>query len=450
MAFIDDPANVLFEDKIPGAPLGTRDPRTVPRAVDFNALKGAALELRDETSALRGDVSVVQSDVEVIRNFGAVQGPTGPAGPQGEAGPAGPIGLTGPAGPQGPAGAQGLIGPAGPQGEQGVQGPQGPAGDQLLSAAARWAYFGVTLSPTQPTGLVTYEQWVASGGVGHFGWIQTPQTDTIYVLASPMTFGLAMPTPVVTLDAIAVQASPIGFGVVIPTPTVELTDPGIVNVFAGAMSFGLTVPTTTVIVDPLFVNASTASFALTVPTPVVTLEGGGASVTDDFNRTNGALGGNWTTTTGSVGTLQVVSNKVTASGGAAGAYYSGATFAANQYAELVVDAFNVFVAVRVAAGANTMYRARLVYDTEADDGTSTIELSKIVNGTPTVIRQDGFLGLATGSALRLTVQGTSLSVKYGATTHYSGVTDAAIASGAPGLWLYSGVTGDNFAAADVA
>jgi hypothetical protein len=208
-----------------------------------------------------------------------------------------------------------------------------------------------------------------------------------------------------------------------------------------------------VIVDPLFINPGSASFALGIPTPVVTLEstGGGASVTDDFNRTNGALGANWTTTTGSAGTPQIASNKATASGGEAGAYYSGATFAADHYAEIVVDAWNVFAAVRIAAGAKTMYRARLIYDPEADDGTSTIELSKVINGgAPTVIRQDGFLGLALGSALRLTVQGTTLSVKYGTTTHYSGVTDAAIASGAPGLWIYSGVTGDNFAAADVA
>jgi hypothetical protein len=301
MAFVDDPANVLFEDKIPGAPLGTRDPRTVPRAVDFNALKGAALELRDETSALRGDVSVVQADVEVIRGFGAVQGPTGPAGPRGETGPAGPAGLTGPAGPQGPAGAQGLLGPAGPQGEQGIQGPQGPAGDQLLSAAARWAYFGVILSPTQPTGLVTYEQWVASGGVGHFGWIQTPTTDTIYVLASPMTFGLALLTPAVSLDAIAVQASPMGFGVGIPTPTVELTDPGIVNILAGAMSFGLSIPTTTVVVDPIVIAASSLGFGVAVPTPVVTLEGGGGGGGGALVPANASFDTDITATTEQVG-----------------------------------------------------------------------------------------------------------------------------------------------------
>jgi hypothetical protein len=418
MAFLDTPSNVLFEDKIPGADLGTRDPRTVPRAVDFNQIKGAALELRAEVLTQGDEIGVLQAAVA----GGALQGPPGPPGADGEPGQPGP---------------------------PGPPGADAPVAD----AAARWAFFGVILSATQPTGLVTYEQWVASGGVGHFGWIQTPQTDTIYILASPMTFGLALPTPVIALDAIAVQAGPIGFGAAIPTPTVELTDPGIVNVFAGAMSFGLSVPTTTVIVDPLFINPGSASFALGIPTPVVTLEstGGGASVTDDFNRTNGALGANWTTTTGSAGTPQIASNKATASGGEAGAYYSGATFAADHYAEIVVDAWNVFAAVRIAAGAKTMYRARLIYDPEADDGTSTIELSKVINGgAPTVIRQDGFLGLALGSALRLTVQGTTLSVKYGTTTHYSGVTDAAIASGAPGLWIYSGVTGDNFAAADVA
>jgi hypothetical protein len=297
MAFIDDPANVLFEDKIPGAPLGTRDPRTVPRAVDFNALKGAALELRDETSALRGDVSVVQADVEAVLSLGAIQGPVGPAGPAGEAGPAG---VAGPAGPQGPAGAQGLIGPAGPQGEQGVQGPQGPAGDQLLSQAARWAYFGVILSATQPAGLITYEQW-AAGQAGHFGWIQTPQTDTIYITASPASFALTALAATVSLDVVPISAGVSNFALTIPSPTVSVEEAGIVNIYAQAASFGLTIPTATVIVDPLMIGASPASFALGIPTPSVelisppgaTLVPANASFETDITATTEQTGAWW-------------------------------------------------------------------------------------------------------------------------------------------------------------
>jgi hypothetical protein len=204
-------------------------------------------------------------------------GPAGPQGPQGTPGAAGAAGGPGPAGPQGPAGAQGQIGPAGPTGAQGAQGPQGPGGDQLLSAAARWAYFGVILSATQPAGLVTYEQWVASGGVGHFGWVQTPQTDTIYITASPASFALAALAPVVGFDAVPISLGVASLAIVIPTPTVSLEEAGIVNVFAQAANFGLTVPATTVIVDPLFISPGTASFALGIPTPVVTLEGAGGS-----------------------------------------------------------------------------------------------------------------------------------------------------------------------------
>jgi hypothetical protein len=241
MAFLDTPSNVLFEDKIPGADLGTRDPRTVPRAVDFNQIKGAALELRAEVLTQGDEIGVLQAAVA----GGTLQGPPGPPGADGE---------------------------------PGQPGPPGPPGADapVTDVAARWAFFGIILSATQPAGLVTYEQWVA-GQAGHFGWIQTPQTDTIYITASPASFALTALAATVSLDVVPISAGVSSFALTIPSPTVSVEEAGIVNIYAQAASFGLTIPSATVIVDPLFVNASPADFALSIPTPVVTLEGTGGS-----------------------------------------------------------------------------------------------------------------------------------------------------------------------------
>jgi hypothetical protein len=242
MAFLDTPSNVLFEDKIPGADIGTRDPRTVPRAVDFNQLKGAALELRAEVLTQGDEIGVLQAAVA----GGALQGPPGPPGADGE---------------------------------PGQPGPPGPPGADapVTDVAARWAFFGVILSATQPAGLVTYEQWINSGGVGHFGWIQTPTTDTIYIAASPASFALVALAPTVSLDVVPIFAGVAGVNIVAPMPTVSIEEAGIINIFAGVGNMGLVAPTMVVIVDPILIAAGTASFGLTAPTPVVSLEGGGGS-----------------------------------------------------------------------------------------------------------------------------------------------------------------------------
>jgi hypothetical protein len=374
MAFLDTPSNVLFEDKIPGADLGTRDPRTVPRAVDFNQIKGAALELRAEVLTQGDEIGVLQAAVA----GGALQGPPGPPG------------------------ADGAPGQPGPPGPPGADAP-------VTDVAARWAFFGVVLSPTQPAGLVTYEQWVASGGVGYFGWIQTPTTDTLYILASPMTFGLALPAPVIALDAIAVQASPLGFGVAIPTPTVELTDPGLVNVFAGAMSFGLTVPTTTVVVDPIYINASSLGFGVALPTPAVSLEGGSAApLPDPFTRAS--LGTEYTELPAHASSLPTITAGKVYSGGAYRNDIAGLT--ANQFAEITAVSLatgTAYVRVRQALGADTAYEARIYYD-DAEEFANVVALFKIENGAASPVGP-AYAVVGTDTVLRLEVSGSNLTVK---------------------------------------
>lgn len=78
MSFVDDPSNVLFEDKIPGASIGTRDPRTVPRAVDFNAIKGATLDLRAEALSHRTQLATAARFQELLQSI-AFSSPPDPA-----------------------------------------------------------------------------------------------------------------------------------------------------------------------------------------------------------------------------------------------------------------------------------------------------------------------------------------------------------------------------------
>jgi hypothetical protein len=390
-----------------------------------------------------------------------VAGPPGPAGPAGPAGAAGSAGPEGPAGPQGPAGGQGAVGPAGPQGNAGPTGPQGPAGDQLLSQAARWAYFGVILSPTQPAGLITYEQW-AAGQAGYFGWIQTPQTDTIYITASPASFALTALAAAVSLDVVPISAGVAGFVLTIPSPTVSVEEAGVVNIYAQAASFGLTIPTATVIADPLLIGASPASFALTIPTPVVSLEGGGGvSVTDDFNRANGGLGANWTTVTG-LGAPLIAGNLVSYLTAAAwqAAYYSGATFTANQYAA----AWNgspaspgIGVMVRQSASDKSCYRLWRDAGGEDPDNWDLFSLGKIAaDGTTTWICDTvpyAYMRLEVNGAV-VTVKGkntagaawTTLSSVGGASLPWTD--PSPIASGSPGIALFYGNI-DDFAAGDL-
>jgi hypothetical protein len=430
MAFLDTPSNVLFEDKIPGADIGTRDPRTVPRAVDFNQLKGAALELRAEVLTQGDEIGVLQAAVA----GGALQGPPGPPGLDGE------------------------------PGEPGPPGPPG-ADAPVADAAARWAFFGVALSSSQPTGLVTYEQWVASGGVGYFGWIQTPQTDTIYITASPASFALTALAATVSLDVVPISAGVSSFALTIPSPTVSVEEAGIVNIYAQAASFGLTIPTATVIVDPILIGASPASFALTVPTPVVSLEGGGsgASFSDNFNRANGAVADGSHPWVVSEGAVTIVSSAANSPNDAAGAYWNAAT-ADNQYAEVNLaggpayfgsaPGFNHGAGPRVRQTSATAYYALEAwqYDDEGVVGPFLRLFRR--TGTETQVQLASYDAHAAKPYLRIEVSGDQVTAKAkqnvgdGWTT-LGTTTDSAYTSGYVGISVPFTSGLDDFAGGDL-
>jgi hypothetical protein len=384
-------------------------------------------------------------------------GPAGPAGPQGADGAPGPAGPAGPAGPQGPAGTQGAIGPAGPQGEAGETGAQGPPGPQL-AAADRWSALGIILSPTQPAGpFVSYEAWVASGGVGHIGWIQTPSTDTVYVAGSPISLALSLLTGTAFLDARVVAGSPMDLALSLLSGATATTDPGAVNVSGSPLGMTLTIPDGSAQLDIRFVEGSPIVMAMAVPGGAVSLEGGGgvASFSDNFNRANGGLGSDWTTAP-NWNAPQINSNRVYGSAVAAYVSPSTATFGDDQAAEVwstneggsvqyPTTGAGAGVRVRQSPSANTYYAAGVYWSTGGEY--AYLRLVRSVDGTRTALGDEIY---SFGPYIRLEVVGTTLTLKTkptagGSYTTHITITDANIASGQPGLETHQETVDDFFA-----
>lgn len=174
-----------------------------------------------------------------------------------------------------------------------------------------------------------------------------------------------------------------------------------------------------------------------------------ASFSDDFNRSDGALGSNWETLTG-YSALQIDTNKAEA--GAVGACAmrvttAAATFAADHYAEFTVSSITNFdfPAALVRASGTRCYAAFVrpsridLYD-YADSATRT-DIGAYYSGT-----------INNGDVIRLEVSGTTLTIKVNGSTVKT-ETDSAYSSGQPGL-LYEFGDGnttkiDSFAAADL-
>ena len=153
---------------------------------------------------------------------------------------------------------------------------------------------------------------------------------------------------------------------------------------------------------------------------------------DDFDRADGGLGANWTTTTGE-SALAIVSNEVR--GGSAaifGGRYTAAAAPNDGYAEIVVGSVvctttdeGIGPAYRIAAGAQTHYLVQT--------NTNETRLYSVVGGGYTQLGSDG-VACVTGDVLRLTCNGTSISVQRNGTTIIGPVTNSAIASGNAGIW----------------
>lgn len=180
-------------------------------------------------------------------------------------------------------------------------------------------------------------------------------------------------------------------------------------------------------------------------------------VADDFNRANSTgLGANWTSSVG--GGFDVVSNRASSHTGGAdnAAVYSGASWTGgnDQYSEAAIitkpsgdDAGPI---CRGATGAETFYYFAANYDDAALALGSSManRIIKAVAGVFTSLGSASSFVISTTDVLRLEASGTNLTAKQNGTSKIT-TTDAAIASGKPGLFGFgAGNVFDDFAAGD--
>lgn len=168
-------------------------------------------------------------------------------------------------------------------------------------------------------------------------------------------------------------------------------------------------------------------------------------VTDNFTRANEnplSQGGNWHTVTGA-GAPQVVSNlcEPSVTTRCASYYDAGIAWPTDQYAEtkLTSDTNSVsFLGplVRQATGADTCYE---VVAEGPLNATGVLFLVKRIAGAQTTLHT-ATVTLAANDIIRLTVTGSVLTVQQNGTTLSAfTTTDAAIASGKPGIVIQSTV-----------
>jgi hypothetical protein len=165
--------------------------------------------------------------------------------------------------------------------------------------------------------------------------------------------------------------------------------------------------------------------------------------TDNFNRADNAdLGTNWTPPTGVTGWSISGNQALEDSGGAFCAeYWNAVSFANDQYSQAIVDGVTLEsvvnngagVAVRIATGANTMYRAYL-----NSNASGEIQLTKHVAGVVTELAQyTAGAAPALLDGIRLEVRGTTLKVYHssagGAYVERISTDDSSIASGSAGI-----------------
>lgn len=153
---------------------------------------------------------------------------------------------------------------------------------------------------------------------------------------------------------------------------------------------------------------------------------------DDFDRADGGLGANWATTTDSTA-LAIVSNEAVGNSAAVfGGRYTATAAPNDGYAEIVVGSVvcttsdeGIGPAYRVASGALTKYLVQT--------NTNETRLYRVVGGGYAQLGSDG-VSCVTGDVLRLTCNGTSISVQRNGTDIIGPVTNGDIASGDAGMW----------------
>ena len=174
--------------------------------------------------------------------------------------------------------------------------------------------------------------------------------------------------------------------------------------------------------------------------------GGGASVTDDFNRSDGDLGANWTADSIYTGTLRITSSAVASDtyATAAMSYYTGETFSDNQYAQIDLAAeLTGYHGCGIRAdGSGNGYGLLTA-------GTASIRIFRIDSGAR--ISLATYTGDYSGQTVRLEGSGTTLTA-YADSVELGSITDSTYTTGNP--LIYNSENGstyaiDNFSGGDL-
>ena len=148
---------------------------------------------------------------------------------------------------------------------------------------------------------------------------------------------------------------------------------------------------------------------------------------DNFNRANGGLGSNWTTSNGSA--LQISSNQVTTTNSNQGSFWNAVTFSSDQFSEIVVNPATLtfsFVAatVRHVTGGNSY---------SCLENFNSVQMFKMVAGNTNTSLGSFSTTPANGDLIRLEISGTSLSCYRNGVLVIGPVTDSSYATGQPGV-----------------
>jgi len=151
---------------------------------------------------------------------------------------------------------------------------------------------------------------------------------------------------------------------------------------------------------------------------------------DNATRANGAIGANWTVTTGGI---NVASNSFQGTSSTNAAFWNVNPFAADQFAEAAVTALNAgsdFIgpSARVSAGGNWY---------SCVESNASLIFQKNVAGTTTNVSTQSVTG-AVGDVLRIEVQGTTVKCFQNGSLIIT-QTDASLANGSPGMEFFGTV-----------
>lgn len=177
-----------------------------------------------------------------------------------------------------------------------------------------------------------------------------------------------------------------------------------------------------------------------------------ATASDDFNRADGAIGGNWTQVSGTWTVATNAANQTSAGGVYNTALYTATPPATNDYsvtAQVRNDgsSFGVGVIARGASGAVSGYAV-------IGFGGDSFYLIRLDSGSDTILATMSAMATGTTYTVEVEVSGTTVRGRIDGGA-WSSVTDANYASGGWGLACYGSAAGggrwmDTFAAADLA